>query len=761
MNANIDSPLSINVYNSRAISAFQSNAQSKCCAIDRKTGYLYVAIAYDYYNIVIYKSTDNGYSWTKLTTLSQQDYMSNTADYYYPAEPNEGSSLQLMNLDETDYLILTSKTWCDSDVYPSGTMLETKTMAYTFINKTNGLKQVCVPYWLGYGGGRSYMPMLGGNTATQSNINCINTVFKQDPNTELAVLELSTSTLQWTSGNYEPSYLNTADLSVNSGFMIGANIVNRIDCCQHDKDMHILANRYSQKEITYVKYDKSARTFTQQFDVDLSGYYAIDPTINRDGLGNLLCVYGRKFEQGASGVISGAWYNTGYPSLGTSGYPNNENETRIFTLPGEATNVAFHFSGIITDGPNDKIWFTNSADQQISHYYASLYYEDGSAGTPESGWWYTPWPIGAFQTSGFYVADSIIKFRFTSTATLNSGFYYMDAYHWSYETDADTKLRYTTSTNGGESWTASGTLTPPTNTTIYRDLVKNSGTYNLSVVGLQEGGFLVGSLFNSGSYTNAYVKEIPVSGTGYNFTQPWYQVNSTSGDLVGFQFFRYGDEKLMTKGNGQDIRICYQIGSGTTVYAYDDIRSEIYQERLSNTIYRNNNILTSGTTISDHIDYYASGLIGGFTDKFSTAFSNYGMNAQVLKYTPKVTSLGVGKSTYNTPIEYNVKVMTDPITYQFPVIAENGTGGFDTIIERDMRKVYFPPNFYMSREHQFNAGGILRRNIWTIFYMGNEYEITQIVPRIIDGQICHYEANLFVIGPSNDPFTKLTLPSET
>ena len=46
-------------------------------------------------------------------------------------------------------------------------------------------------------------------------------------------------------------------------------------------------------------------------------------------------------------------------------------------------------------------------------------------------------------------------------------------------------------------------------------------------------------------------------------------------------------------------------------------------------------------------------------------------------------------------------------------------------------------------------------------YAGNQYEVTQVVPKFIDNQIAYYKANMYVVGPSNNPFTKITLPSET
>jgi hypothetical protein len=41
------------------------------------------------------------------------------------------------------------------------------------------------------------------------------------------------------------------------------------------------------------------------------------------------------------------------------------------------------------------------------------------------------------------------------------------------------------------------------------------------------------------------------------------------------------------------------------------------------------------------------------------------------------------------------------------------------------------------------------------------YEISQVVPYFINSQICYYGANGYVVGPSNDPFSRPVLPSET
>jgi hypothetical protein len=118
------------------------------------------------------------------------------------------------------------------------------------------------------------------------------------------------------------------------------------------------------------------------------------------------------------------------------------------------------------------------------------------------------------------------------------------------------------------------------------------------------------------------------------------------------------------------------------------------------------------------------------------------------------------RSAYDAPVEYEETVLFDPVSYSFPSPALNRDTTINRI-EQDIRKIHIPARFYLTRTFLVNKGGYLKRTVWLVEHMGNQYEISQIIPRFINNQICYYEANAYVVGPSRDPFSRTILPSET
>ena len=68
---------------------------------------------------------------------------------------------------------------------------------------------------------------------------------------------------------------------------------------------------------------------------------------------------------------------------------------------------------------------------------------------------------------------------------------------------------------------------------------------------------------------------------------------------------------------------------------------------------------------------------------------------------------------------------------------------------------------FLNRNFLINNGNYLKRTVWIMQYAGNQYELSQLVPKFIDNQILYYTVNAYVVGPSRNPFTRLILPSET
>jgi hypothetical protein len=292
-------------------------------------------------------------------------------------------------------------------------------------------------------------------------------------------------------------------------------------------------------------------------------------------------------------------------------------------------------------------------------------------------------------------------------------------------------------------------------------------TYGNSKVNLVgNGGYYATSTDGSGSWTTV---NVPVSGNLRAFasgiyagsntsTDDWRQVNSVSGNVLGGKFFKYMDEAIPNFGDKSAIRMAYQLGETNSKYGSDTVYSRIYHERLSNLAFP---IAYSGTAFTkDDIDYYASGYINDQTQLYIDKITDLGMTYSFSRYDPLEDSEIIGRGSYGQPITFEDEACVDPGSYGFATVARNNAD-FSDYIERDTRKIFYKPNLYLPRTFVLNKGGYLKRTIWTVRIMGNDYELAQIVPRFLDGKILYYEANLYVIGPSNDPFTKVILPSET
>ena len=338
-------------------------------------------------------------------------------------------------------------------------------------------------------------------------------------------------------------------------------------------------------------------------------------------------------------------------------------------------------------------------------------------------------------------------------------------------TDIDIKIGF--STDAGASWTESS-VTKPFNTTAFIDPVTESKEVRLQLLGDVSGGFLMSAIFiNSIGVATLYVKQI--SSTGVQ--SAWKIVNTKAGQVTGNQFFRPFNDRLPYFGNLDNIRSAFQIGEGNTAHGEDTVLTSVYQESLTSRAYADDSDsdtlaidpLQSGMlrvdfriigALGTNIDYYNSNVVGDFTEAYIGAIDKVGVSVKVNSYEAVQASTDTGKGSYETATDYTTKVLIDPQTYDFPSIAKEDSV-FTQYIERDIRKGFFKPDFFMGRTFILNDGGFIKRTVWTVDFLGNTYEISQIVPRFINNEICFYEANLYVIGPSNDPFRKVTLPSET
>jgi len=153
-------------------------------------------------------------------------------------------------------------------------------------------------------------------------------------------------------------------------------------------------------------------------------------------------------------------------------------------------------------------------------------------------------------------------------------------------------------------------------------------------------------------------------------------------------------------------------------------------------------------------------MTGHITVKYIDAFNKVGTRLRLKRYEPLANSQMNDSSAYDNPTDTSVLAFLDPQSYSFPspeLTASNQTN----YIEQDIRKLYLPPTVHLARTFTVNNKGFLKRTVWLTEFDGNEYEISQVVPRFASNQIAYYEANAYVVGPSRDPFARTVLPSET
>lgn len=250
-------------------------------------------------------------------------------------------------------------------------------------------------------------------------------------------------------------------------------------------------------------------------------------------------------------------------------------------------------------------------------------------------------------------------------------------------------------------------------------------------------------------------------------------------NIAGAKFFYTAKGKLPNLDVPGNVRIAYQIEEGGNKEQDVGTRLYIDQDVLAvgpyPTAYPSDDgsytVETAGAdellvtfeivdATSNNIDFYDQGYTGEYTTSYMDAFSEYGTSVRILKYAPASTSQKGDADAYSAPEETWANIFIDPLSYRSPDRVENADNTID-YVEQDIRKVYLPPDLHLSREFILNDGNYLKRTVWILVYAGNKYELTQVVPRLIDNQITHYECNAYVVGPSYNPFTRVALPSET
>lgn len=341
---------------------------------------------------------------------------------------------------------------------------------------------------------------------------------------------------------------------------------------------------------------------------------------------------------------------------------------------------------------------------------------------------------------------------------------------------------YSISRDDGLTWTSPIKVPRSVGHSAYRDQISGSFRTRTTAMG-GSSGFIFSYVRDSeNGVPKTYVRVLTTSNQGLTYDlgrekKIGTSITNDTDAVVGLRFFRPSGAALMDIHNPGKISIAIQIREGNSSTSNDILPVRIGQEYLSqsaypldeqieqydtdiadeNTLLVNVNILGSPAT---NIDYFAEGLTGAYTNKYRSAFDRVGTNSIFYRYEPLIDSEMNDESGYDYPTRINAKVVYEVSSYGFP-LGHNAGESYQAYIERDIRQIHLPPDFHIGRTYLVNQGNYFKRTVWTLAFDGNDYEVSQIVPVFIENQIVYYTANLYVIGPSNNPFSKRTLPSET
>lgn len=322
------------------------------------------------------------------------------------------------------------------------------------------------------------------------------------------------------------------------------------------------------------------------------------------------------------------------------------------------------------------------------------------------------------------------------------------------------QIKYAISTDNGSTWhvtsIVAGGIDP------YYDIISGDIDARVDVIGGSNGGFLfmyVRKVPSPPGSPRLWINEVKTNDNGVSYFHTLYREATSQPAnkwVVGGHFFKPQEDSLVDLTIPGFVRIAYQVGEGTDELMTDSTPVAFAQELLLTAF----PVSTPATITAYNQDFHALGMVGPQTTKYLAAFNSVGTTYMLRRYEPNADAEMGDRNSYDEPIETERKLMIDPSSYGFPSL-ELGTADYTEWIERDIRKAFLPPDFPPLRTFVLNAGNFLKRTVWTFLLDGNEYEISQVVPRFVSGQIVFYEVNAYVIGPSRDPWSRVVLPSET
>ena len=347
--------------------------------------------------------------------------------------------------------------------------------------------------------------------------------------------------------------------------------------------------------------------------------------------------------------------------------------------------------------------------------------------------------------------------------------------------------RYATSVDKGLNWTKVD-VANETGWTPYLDSIATGAgpatEYGIltDVIGGVEGGFLITyTQDNASNVPKALVRKLTTAdGATYTLGDQEELANAPAAAIVpGAKFFDVAEGQLMNIDEAGLVRAAWVVGEGNNGLQNSSVPVVIDQDILKTGPYPfeypsqagGYTVESAGAdelllefdiidTMGENADYYAEGLIGEYTTNYYDTFVEHGTGVRVLQYEPLQDAQMGDRSAYGDATEIWANIFIDSLSYSNPQIVQN-PDDTTAYVEKDIRKVYLPPDLHLSRSFILNKGNYLKRTVWLLNFGGNEYELTQVVPHFIDGQITHYSCNGYVLGPSHDPFARTVYPSET
>lgn len=336
----------------------------------------------------------------------------------------------------------------------------------------------------------------------------------------------------------------------------------------------------------------------------------------------------------------------------------------------------------------------------------------------------------------------------------------------------DLSIQYATSIDNGTTWSTVASIPKTAGHGNFTDVATGQIATRNSIIGLLNGGYIVTYVRSVSGVPTCFWRWIDVATGGTSYTldiERQLAVNCT-----GAKFFNPTSTNLISGEDIANIRVGYTVGQGNSTIQVDTIPVAFLQKNLvddydlaldayiedapgPNQLPVTFNIIGAP---NDNVDYYAAGLVGTTTNKYLSAFQKIGTTIRLYRYEPSEFSYMNDKSSYELPTEFSIKGVFQPITYELP-INTSPNELFTTYMERDTRKLYIPPDAHLARTWVLNQGQRLKRTVWTCAFDGNLYELSQVLPYFLDNEIAFYVANAYVIGASNDPFSREILPSET